>query len=282
MPADPLRGAGRRAGVLGDPIEHSLSPVLHRAAFASLGLDWHYDAHRVPAGTLADFLKGCGPEWVGVSMTMPLKREAMALLSEVTARGRAAGAVNTLLFTPQGWRGDNTDIPGAAAALRERGIDRVGSATLLGGGATAASTGWALLDLGCTVVDILVREPARAAETVQVLSQHPSAPTLRVGLLAEDEVRGDVVVSTIPASAQDDSLLERCSGVPALFEVLYDPWPTPLAAAAQGRPVVSGLDLLIHQAAVQCQHFTGAEATEVVQVMRVAGEQALAARGQGR
>lgn len=278
-----------RCGVLGDPIEHSLSPVLHRAAFAALGLDWAYDAHRVPSGFLADFLAGCMPSgalaphdtWRGVSMTMPLKREAMPLLSRVTARGRAAGAVNTILFEADGCHGDNTDIPGAVAALNEHSVDRVGAATILGGGATATSTGLALLEMGCTVVDILVRDTTRAGETVQVLSQHASAPTVRVGLLSEAPVRGDLVVSTVPASAQDEALVARCADVPAVFEVLYDPWPTPLAASAlaQGRALISGFDLLVHQAAVQCALFTGVDPSDVpVRAMRTAGERALAAR----
>lgn len=291
--ADPMTAAATppppvvRCGVLGDPIEHSLSPVLHRAAFAALGLDWAYDAHRVPSGSLADFLAQCAApaeghdRWRGVSMTMPLKREAVGLLSHVTERGRAAGAVNTILFEADGYHGDNTDIPGAVAALAERGVDRVGTATILGGGATATSTGLALLEMGCTVVDILVRDTARAGETVQVLSQHASAPTVRVGLLSETPVRGDLVVSTVPASAQDEALVARCAAVPAVFEVLYDPWPTPLAAAARedGRPLVSGFDLLVHQAAVQCALFTGVDAVDVpVAAMRAAGEHALAVR----
>lgn len=276
MPAEVALGAARRCAVLGDPIEHSLSPVLHRAAFEALGLDWTYEACRVPAGSLAEFLGRCEESWRGVSMTMPLKREAMGLLAGVSERGRQAGAVNTLLFEPTGYVGDNTDIPGAVAALAEHGISRVDSATILGGGATATSTGLALLELGCSVVDILVRDTTRAGETVQVLSQHPSAPTVRVGLLAEGPVRGDVVVSTVPAAAQDEALVARCQQVPALFEVLYDPWPTPLAASAQGRPLVSGLDLLVHQAAVQCTLFTGAPAP--VAAMRRAGERALAER----
>ncbi len=113
--------AGRRCGVLGDPIAHSLSPVLHRAAYAELGLDWSYDAHRVPAGGLESFLAGLDDTWRGLSLTMPLKREALPLVDRLTDRARLAGAVNTLLVEPGGERvGDNTDLPGAAAAVRER------------------------------------------------------------------------------------------------------------------------------------------------------------------
>lgn len=268
--------------MLGDPIEHSLSPTLHRAAFEALGLDWSYDAHRVRAGDLADFVAGLDSTWRGVSMTMPLKREAMPLLARATERARLAGAVNTLLFDePGGLFGDNTDIPGATAALSERGVTEVRSATLLGGGATTVSTGLALLELGATRLRILVREPARAAVTRQVLSAHPSAPAIEVGRLTDGAVSGDVLVSTVPAVAQDPALVARCADIPTVFEVLYDPWPTPLAAAAlaTGRILVSGLDLLVHQAAVQCSLFTGLDAP--LKVMRAAGEAALSARHGG-
>ncbi len=263
--------------MLGDPIAHSLSPVLHRAAFAALGLDWSYVAQRVPADTLATFLGGLDASWRGLSLTMPLKREAMAWVPLATERAVLSGAVNTLVRDASGeWSGDNTDIPGAASALVERGVDTVSSGTLLGGGATATSTGLALLDLGATRLDVLVRDPARAVETVDVLRRHPTAPQITVGLLDRDEVRGEVVVSTIPVGAQTADLVQRCSSARAVFEALYDPWPTPLAQAAGERPLVSGLDLLIHQAALQCSLFTGVQAP--LAVMREAGEAALAAR----
>ena len=114
-------GPRRRCGVLGDPIAHSLSPVLHRAAYDALGLDWSYDAHRVPSGGLAAFLGGLAEDWRGLSLTMPLKREALPLVDRLSDRARLAGAVNTLLIEDDGTRlGDNTDLPGAAAAIRER------------------------------------------------------------------------------------------------------------------------------------------------------------------
>ena len=112
--------SGRRCGVLGDPIAHSLSPVLHRAAYAALGLDWSYDAHRVAAGGLEPFVAGLDASWRGLSLTMPLKREALALADRVTDRARLAGAVNTLLLEGDERVGDNTDLPGAVAAIRER------------------------------------------------------------------------------------------------------------------------------------------------------------------
>ena len=262
--------------MLGDPIAHSLSPALHRAGYAALGLDWSYDAVRVPAGGLAEQLRGLDFAWRGLSLTMPLKREAMALADRLTDRAALVGAANTLVLVDGQVHADNTDLPGAVAALRERWEGHLTSGTVLGAGATAASTGLALVEAGAGEVTLLVRSPERAAETVAAIERHPSGPSVRVGSLVTDSPVGEVLVSTIPAAAQVPDLVERCAEVPVLFEVLYAPWPTPLAAAGGGRTLVSGLDLLVHQAAYQFEIFTGAPAP--VAEMRAAGEAALAVR----
>ena len=268
-----------RCAVLGDPIGHSLSPVLHRAGYAALGLDWEYDARRVADDGLPAFLAGLDARWRGLSLTMPLKRTALALAPEVTDRAALAGAANTLVLEDgRVVLADNTDLPGAVAAVRERYDGPVTAGTVLGGGATAASTGLALCELGASSVTLLVRSPDRAAEALEAVARHPSGPTVRVGSLADDPAEGEVVVSTVPATAQDAGLLARCAGVPVVFEVLYDPWPTPLAADAEasGRVLVGGLDLLVHQAALQFQLFTGRVAP--LEAMRAAGQAALDAR----
>ncbi len=272
----------RRCGVLGDPVAHSLSPVLHRAAYAELGLAWTYDAHRVPAGGLEGFLSGLDAEWRGLSLTMPLKREAMALADQVTERARLSGAVNTLVLGDGLRLGDNTDLPGAVAAIRERTSSlTLASALVLGGGATATSVGLALVELGVSSIRLAVRDEARADETVAALRAHPAAPEVTVEPLPGVADLGstvDVVVSTIPAEAQTAAVVAHCAAVPVVFEALYDPWPTPLAAAAlaSGRALVGGLDLLVHQAALQLELFTGLAAP--LDVMREAGERALAGR----
>lgn len=279
--------SGRRCGVLGDPIAHSLSPVLHLAGYAALGLDWTYGAHRVPSGGLLDFLEGLDDSWRGLSLTMPLKREAVGLVDRITDRARLAGAVNTIVLDDDGRVGDNTDLPGAVAAIRERTLMPLGSAAILGGGATATSVGLALLDLGVASIRVAVREEARAAETLAALRAHPSAPEVTVTSLAEGQWSAgsdlaalgstvDIVVSTIPAEAQTPDLVARCADVPVLFEALYDPWPTPLAASAGDRVLVGGLDLLVHQAALQFELFTGRSAP--LEEMREAGRHALAGR----
>jgi len=261
--------------VVGDPIDHSLSPVLHRAGYAALGLDWVYDAWQVAEGSLAEFVTA-EEDWRGLSVTMPLKREALLLASSASDRARLAGVANTLVREGEGIRADNTDIVGAVAALRERVADVGDAATILGGGATAASVGFALIELGVSHLTLLVRDPERAVPTSMALMTHAAAPRVEVGELATGRPAGDVLVSTIPAAAQTPELLERCAEVPVVFEVRYDPWPTPLAASAEHRILVGGLDLLVHQAAEQFRLFTGEQAP--LAEMRAAGEQALAAR----
>ncbi len=264
----------RLCGVLGDPIDHSLSPVLHRAGYVALGLDWAYDPHRVASGGLGAFLDGLGAQWRGLSLTMPLKREAVPLVDDLSERARLAGAANTIVCDDDRRRGDNTDIPGAIAAIRERTTAPLASAVILGGGATATSIGLALADLGVRHLEVAVRSPDRAATTVEAVRAHPGRPEVTVSRL--DEATGfdvDLVASTIPAEAQDARLVAACAGAPVLFEVLYHPWPTPLAASAGDRVLVSGLDLLVHQAAVQFELFTDQPAP--LAQMRAAGERAL-------
>lgn len=277
----------RRCAVLGDPIAHSLSPALHRAAYAAAGLDWSYDALQVTERELATFLDGLDETWRGLSLTMPLKRRVVPLLDELSPRATLAQAANTVLLQGGRRTGHNTDIPGAAAALRERWDGPVASAVVLGGGATATSTLLALTDLGCREVTLVVRDEGRAAETVAAASRHRDPPVVRIrgfdaaGVGGSDRapLTADVLVSTIPASAQTESVLALAEGVTVIFEVLYDPWPTPLATAAmsRGRPLVSGLDLLVHQAAEQFTLMTGI-ADAPVAAMRRAGERALADR----
>ena len=274
----------RRCAVLGSPIAHSLSPVLHRAAYDALGLDWSYDAVEVSEEGLPGFLDGLDGSWRGLSLTMPLKRTVVPLLDEMSARAAQARAANTVVLDAGRRVGHNTDIPGAVAAIRERTDAALTSAVIVGGGATASSTLLALADLGCRTVTLVVRDPARAGETLGAARRHPSPPDISVRTFADvvaagEPLAADIVVSTVPAAAQTEELVALTGPVPVLFEVVYDPWPTPLAAHAQvsGRTLVSGLDLLVHQAALQVTLMTGA-AEAPLAAMRLAGERALTPR----
>ncbi len=260
-----------RCAVLGSPIGHSLSPVLHREAYAALGLaDWRYDAVEVEEAGLAGFVAGLDDSWRGLSLTMPLKRAVLTLLDEASETARRAGAANTVLIERAGVPrlvGDNTDVPGAVAAVRERWDGPVETAVVIGGGATAGSLVLALEEMGCREVRVLARSAERAEAAVAV------SPIARWEPMAGDPVEADLVCSTVPAAAQDDALVERVAGVPTVFEVVYDPWPTPLATSARDRVLIDGLDLLVHQAALQVRLMTGHEAP--VERMRAAGRAAL-------
>ncbi|CAB4724581.1 unannotated protein [freshwater metagenome] len=263
--------------MLGDPIAHSLSPVLHRAGYAALGLDWTYDAVRIDEAALAGFLDRLDDGWRGLSLTMPLKRTVLPLVDHVSGRALLAGAANTVVRTDGRLSADNTDLPGAVAALRERHDGTVRTAAVLGGGATAASIGLALCDEGAARVTLLARTPERASGAAAAIAAHPSRPQVDV-LDLDAALPVDVLVSTVPAAAQTPELVQRWSQVEVVFEALYDPWPTPLAAAtlASGRTLVGGLDLLVHQAALQFTLFTAEPAP--LDAMRAAGEAELTAR----
>jgi shikimate dehydrogenase len=267
-----------RCAVLGDPIEHSLSPTLHRAAYVALGLDWTYDAVRVPAGGLAGFVAGLDTSWRGLSLTMPLKREVVPLLTSQDDWTRLSGAANTLLLDPEGGRhGLNTDVPGAQAAVNEATEAHLASAVVLGSGATAASVLLALAEQGLEEATIVARDPARALDTLSAVRRHRHAPGLRVLAWSElGPTAADIAVSTVPAQAQTEELLQAVADVPVVFDVVYDPWPTPLAAAAagSGRVLVTGLDLLLWQAVDQVRAMTGRFDVPVA-AMRAAGEAAV-------
>jgi shikimate dehydrogenase len=272
----------RRAAVLGSPIAHSLSPALHRAAYAALGLDhWRYDRFEVDEAALPGFIAGLDPaEWAGLSLTMPLKRAVIPLLDEITDTAASVEAVNTVVFGADGRRrGDNTDIPGMLAALRERGIDSVPSAAVLGAGATASSALAALARICTGEVTAYVRGPARAAEMRQWGERLGITVRAADWADAAKALGEPLVIATTPAGAADHLATAVPPTPGVLFDVLYNPWPTPLAAAwtATTAPVLSGLDLLVHQAVLQVeQHTTHTPAP--LAPMRAAGEAALASR----
>lgn len=261
-----------RAGVLGHPIEHSLSPVLHRAAYAALGLDWEYDRHDVGEDELGAFLAGCGPEWVGLSLTMPLKQTVLGLCDHVEPLAEVVGAVNTVLLQRSGRArtvvGANTDVHGIVAAVRETGRDdpagRPARAVVLGAGATASSALAALGELGVSDARVLVRSLARTGSLRRAAHRMGVVPTFgRLEDAASALAGADIVVSTIPGAGADAvaaALLERGEGVGGvLLDVVYDPRPTALQAAwrALGGVDAPGERMLLHQAAEQVRLMTG-------------------------
>jgi len=257
----------RKAAVLGSPVAHSRSPQLHLAAYRALGLaDWTYERIECSADELPSLVGGLGPEWVGLSVTMPGKFAALRVADERTERAELVGSANTLVRTPTGWRADNTDIDGVAGALEQvagqvAGRHRGGlsRAVVLGSGGTAPAAVAGLVALGVSEIVVVARNRERAAQSVQVgtrlgaLASHCDAADA-----ATAAQRADVLVSTIPAAAAAD-FARTFAGVPILLDAIYDPWPTPLAqaVAASGGRVISGVQMLLHQAFSQVEQFTG-------------------------
>lgn len=275
-----------KAAVLGAPVAHSLSPVLHRAAYRALGLaGWTYQAIECDESGLPGLLAGCGPDWAGLSLTMPLKRAVLPLLDRVEPLAAEVGAANTVVLRGGPRHGHNTDVPGAVAALAEQGVTAAslppGAAVLiLGAGATACSALAAVRQLGVREVGVAARDPARTGDLLAAAARlGVKAAVIPFGDLP-DQVP-DLLISTVPAGAADayaDRIARRDLLPRALLDVVYHPWPTPLAAAARnaGAAVASGFDLLLHQAACQVDLMTGRSAP--LAPMREAGLAALAAR----
>ncbi|MGH3321341.1 MAG: shikimate dehydrogenase [Streptosporangiaceae bacterium] len=273
------RQALRRAAVLGSPIAHSLSPALHRAAYAALGLYWRYDAIECGDHGLAGFLDGLDASWAGLSLTMPLKRAVLPLADEVSELAACVGGANTVVLDGGRRRVDNTDVGGMVDALGEAGLRSVGNAVVLGAGATASSALATLRSLGCREMAVVARDPARitglraAAERLHVDVAFRTFSGL-AGLLPTD-----LLISTMPAGAADPVAPLAAEGASAVLDVVYDPWPTPLAVAAReaGRPLAGGFAMLLHQAARQVELMTGLRPAPV-EAMRQAGERVLAGR----
>jgi shikimate dehydrogenase len=266
-----------RAAVLGRPVSHSLSPLLHRAAYAALGLDdWTYDALDVGAEDLAELVAGLGEEWRGFSVTMPCKQAAVAVADVVEPLPRLLRAANTLVRTDGGWRAENTDVTGVGMALQLSGVERVTHAAILGAGGTAAAAAVALSSLGAQHVDVVVRDPERAADLVRIFKV--LGVSTAVSTLADVDLDAPLVVSTVPIDAQSAVLDLPWRAEQTVLDVLYAPWPTPLAQRVidVSGTVVGGLEVLFWQATVQVELFTGQPAP--IGAMRAALDAAVAPR----
>ncbi len=248
-----MPGSRRKAAVLGSPIAHSRSPQLHLAAYRALGLDgWTYDRIECTADELPGLVAGFGPEWVGVSVTMPGKFAALRFADERTARAELVGSANTLVRSQSGWRADNTDIDGVKGALGPV----AGRAAVLGSGGTAPAVVVGLAELGVQDISVVARNLEKAARLVAIGAR--LGVEIRWIELGTTLVDVDVVVSTVPADVAAQHA-DTVAATPLLLDAIYDPWPTPLATAveAAGGKVVSGLQMLLHQAFAQVEQFTG-------------------------
>ena len=244
--------------MLGSPIAHSRSPQLHLAAYRALGLDgWTYDRIECTADELPALVGGFGPEWVGVSVTMPDKFAALQFASERTQRAELVGAANTLVRTATGWRADNTDVDGVIGALGHAS----GHAIVVGSGGTAPAVVVGLVELGVQRITVVGRNREKVTAVVDLATMvgvDAQWCDINSPEVAQVVATADAVVNTIPAdvAARYASVL---STTPVMLDAIYDPWPTPLAAAveAEGGRVISGLQMLLHQAYAQVEQFTG-------------------------
>lgn len=251
----------RKAAVLGKPIAHSRSPQLHLAAYRALGLDWTYERVECTAEQLPGLVDGLGPEWVGLSVTMPGKEAALAHAGTRTDRAVLVGSANTLVRTEAGWLADCTDVDGVLGALRGGGVDRVREAVVLGAGGTARPALLALSELGAESVTVVARDAGRARDALD-LAERLGLAVSTIGFepdaLAAVCATAGAVVSTIPATAAA-AVAAQVAAAPVVLDAIYNPWPTPLAeaVAAAGHTVVSGLQMLLNQAYGQVELFTG-------------------------
>jgi shikimate dehydrogenase len=275
--------------VLGSPISHSLSPVLHRAAYDALGLTWwHYHAIECDERRLPALLDSCGPDWAGLSLTMPLKRTVLPLLDRTDPLARQVGCANTVVFAAAQRLGYNTDVAGIVSALREHGVNdagaRDGSVVVIGAGATAGAALAALVELGGKSVNVMARDLATTTP-IRAVAERLGLDIAFVPFTPTELAGSHLVISTVPAGASDNFAANFSVLTPApetVLDVVYHPWPTRLAAAAQraGAVVVGGFDLLLHQAAGQVELMTDRPAP--LEAMRAAGLAALAGRDAAR
>ncbi len=274
--AGEVTGAGevRKAAVLGSPIAHSRSPQLHLAAYRALGLNWTYERIECTGEQLPGLVDGLGPEWVGLSVTMPGKVAALEYAGERTDRAELVGSANTLVRTASGWRADCTDVDGVRGALQGAGVEEIERAVVLGAGGTARPALLALAELGAHTVTIVARDKGRASDTLElaeglgmsaeVIDFDPDG----LGFVCSDV---DVAVSTVPADAAAP-VADSVANAPVILDAIYNPWPTPLAEAVirAGHTVVSGLEMLLNQAYGQVEQFTGQPAprTEMAEALK--------------
>ncbi|WP_375384361.1 shikimate dehydrogenase family protein [uncultured Microbacterium sp.] len=256
-----------RLAVWGDPIAHSRSPQLHAAAYAVLGLAWEYGRRQVTASDFDTVLESLDESWRGLSLTYPLKSAAFDAAQGLDDRARLTGAVNTLLLSPAGPRGFNTDVGGLIRAVQEHGVGQVERARIIGAGATATSALVALAELGAGDVEIVARRVEATAPLI--------ALGVRMGLAVHaapfpDAAMGSVAltIATLPGDAAIPdaaaALLAASGGL--LLDAVYGTWPTPLARAweRQGLPAHSGLGMLLHQAVLQVRIFVSGDVDEAL------------------
>lgn len=261
-----MRTEPRRAAVVGSPVAHSLSPVLHDAAYRALGLTgWIYERVEADAAALPALVSSLDSSWVGLSVTMPGKQAALSVATEATERAVAVGAANTLLrLESSGWRADCTDVDGVVGALRAVGFAGSGYGVVLGAGGTACAALAGFVELGIARAYLVARDPDRAEAAVRCASKLGlPVEVVRWAAAPWEALAGGaaVLVNTVSAAGIEPHV-PVLALAPCVLDVIYHPWPTALATAVdrRGGRLATGLDMLLHQAFGQVEHFTGLRA----------------------
>jgi shikimate dehydrogenase len=263
-----ITGRTRLAGVIGDPVRHSLSPVLHNAAFRAVDLDWVYLAFEVPPGGAAAAVAGMRALGIdGLNVTMPHKADVAAAVDTLSPTARALGAVNTVVREGSILRGENTDGEGFVQALRlDEGVDPAGMRCLvIGAGGAARAVILGLAEAGAAEIVVAARraEPAALAAAL-------AGGIGRVGTVEEAD-GAELVVNATPVGMGEVAELdapalpvpaERLGPGQVVADLIYHPLVTPLVAAARerGAVAVNGLGMLLHQAGIAFRLWTGEDA----------------------
>ena len=267
-----------KAAVLGSPISHSLSPLLHTVAYTDMGLASDYARIEIKAGELNAFLTTCDQSWTGFSLTMPLKEEVLSFTTNLSLLSQRIQSANTLVQKDGQWFATTTDVSGFTQALASHGRDASGDVLIIGAGATARAAA-AACDGVADRITVMNRSPAR----VESISNCVEFSDLDFVSWQDASViaSADLIISTTPAGVSD-SLVDHFPANPTavFFDVLYEPWPTKVLAAwsAAGGQIIDGLELLIHQAIDQIAIFSGQsiDRASMSQLMRSHGIKALA------
>ncbi len=258
-------GATRTVGIIGWPVSGSLSPVIHNTAFIALHLDWVYVPLPVPPDGLRDALAGLlALGFAGANVTMPHKTEAAGLVPDLSDDAARLRAVNTIVVGPNGLSGHNTDAPGFDRFIRrDAGFDPVGASALVyGAGGAARACALALARAGVAALVVAAREPARADELIRTLKGFDAAVTV-VSFRDAGSVDAQLIVNATPLGAGGEPLpLPPLHPDMLVVDLLYRPAVTPalLAARAAGAAAFGGLGLLLHQAALSFELWTGRSA----------------------
>ncbi len=247
--------------VVGSPIQHSLSPALHQAAYQELGLDWTYEKHLVEQGQLASFIQG--KDFAGLSVTMPLKREAFDFASKWDENSLITNVSNTLALVGGSWQAANTDVFGIEKALSL--VDSPKSTVILGSGATSASALVALSKkFPMTNVSVMARNDGASANLVALASSLGLSAS-RTPISAVGIAESSLVLSLVPAGSFDEvwgdvSKMDREGW---LFDVAYSPWPSVAAMSWDSDRTISGIEMLIWQAISQIEFFAHTQAISI-------------------